>query len=79
MENGRFVNGTIGPHEIGVLASVFVFGLVTSQVSTYFRKYPNDKKAMKRLVRIHFAVLHYAVSDMIYCRLLLYSKNKLNT
>ncbi|KAG5726752.1 hypothetical protein E4T56_gene15195 [Termitomyces sp. T112] len=43
-------NPTIGAFEIGVMVSMFLFGLVTSQVFSYFKKFPNDPYLMKAFV-----------------------------
>jgi hypothetical protein len=45
------IEGIIGPHEVGVLFSVFLFGLVTIQTFTYYQKYSRDIAGIKALVR----------------------------
>ena len=42
---------TVGPLEGGVFVANLLFGVVTSQVDIYYRKYPHDRWALKALVR----------------------------
>jgi len=44
------VDSTLGAASIGFFVSSVIFGLVTSQVYTYFRRYPSDKPGYKILV-----------------------------
>lgn len=46
----RYIDGVLGPHEVGVMVAIFLFGLVTIQTFTYFRKYPEDPRSVKVLV-----------------------------
>ncbi|KAG6848259.1 hypothetical protein H0H93_001811, partial [Arthromyces matolae] len=41
---------TLGAYEIGVLISMFLFGLVTVQTFTYYRKFPKDPWYLKLYV-----------------------------
>ncbi|KAG6870330.1 hypothetical protein C0995_013723, partial [Termitomyces sp. Mi166 len=41
---------TIGAFEIGVMVSIFLFGLVTVQVFTYYKKFSSDPWLMKAFV-----------------------------
>lgn len=45
------IAGLVGPFEVGVMVAIFIFGLATVQVVTYFKKFPNDAKSTKVLVR----------------------------
>jgi hypothetical protein len=42
---------TAGPLEGAVIVSNLLFGVVTSQVDIYYRKYPHDRWSLKALVR----------------------------
>lgn len=44
------VNATLGALEVGVLVSVFLFGMVTVQTYSYYRKFPRDMDWIKILV-----------------------------
>jgi hypothetical protein len=50
------VDTIVGPHEIGVMMAIFLFGLVTIQAFTYFQNYPEDSRGTKILVRVLFDV-----------------------
>jgi len=52
MSSGRqlAVHSTLGAVSVGFFASSVVFGVLTWQVFTYFRRYPSDKPAYKVLV-----------------------------
>ncbi|KAF9055751.1 hypothetical protein BJ165DRAFT_442831 [Panaeolus papilionaceus] len=45
-------NATLGAIQIGVMISLFLFGLVTAQVYIYMNKFPNDPWILKCLVPI---------------------------
>ncbi|GLB44551.1 hypothetical protein LshimejAT787_1701780 [Lyophyllum shimeji] len=53
----RYIEGIIGPQEVGVMFAIFLLGLVTIQAFTYFRTYPNDPKGIKLLVAVVWALL----------------------
>jgi hypothetical protein len=44
----------LGPHEVGVMVSIFLFGMVTIQTFTYYREYSKDTVHLKTLVSIIF-------------------------
>jgi len=44
------INITLGAFEVGVLTSVFLFGIVTCQTYVYYRKFPGDTWKLKLLV-----------------------------
>jgi hypothetical protein len=44
------VEGILGPHEVGVMFAIFLFGLVTIQTFTYYQKYSRDAIGLKALV-----------------------------
>jgi len=44
------LNGTLGALEIGVLISLFLFGIVTVQTSVYYDRFPKDPWHVKFLV-----------------------------
>jgi hypothetical protein len=44
------LNVLLGSVEIGVLISIFMFGLFNLQVFVYYRHYPNDPWAIRTLV-----------------------------
>jgi hypothetical protein len=41
----------LGPHAVGVMFAIFLFGLVTDQTFSYYRKYSDDRMGLKALVR----------------------------
>lgn len=43
---------TVGALEIGVMVALFLFGLVSVQTASYYRKYPNDVWQTRTLVAI---------------------------
>lgn len=48
----HYIEGILGPHEVGVMTAIFLFGLVTIQTFHYFLKYAEeDPKRIKVLVR----------------------------
>ncbi|KAF5375369.1 hypothetical protein D9615_007925 [Tricholomella constricta] len=53
----RYIEGILGPHEVGVMFAIFLFGLVTIQAFTYFQKYPEDPRAIKTLVTTIWTLL----------------------
>ncbi|KIM86762.1 hypothetical protein PILCRDRAFT_816007 [Piloderma croceum F 1598] len=44
------LNVLLGSMEMGVLISIFMFGLFNLQVFVYYRHYPNDPWAIRTLV-----------------------------
>ncbi len=48
------MQNTFGALEVGVTASVFLFGFVTLQTHMYFQRFPDDRRAFKVLVRAQF-------------------------
>ena len=44
------VDSTLGAASVGFFVSAVVFGVLTIQAFTYFRRYPSDKPAYKVLV-----------------------------
>ncbi|KAJ7155248.1 hypothetical protein C8R46DRAFT_1356472 [Mycena filopes] len=44
------LDSTLGAVEVGTLLSIFLFGIVTVQVSSYYRNFPNDPWSIKLLV-----------------------------
>jgi len=51
------IDAILGPHEVGVMVAIFLFGLVTIQTFSYYRKYPDDHKALKALVGFIWTLL----------------------
>jgi hypothetical protein len=45
------LEGILGPHAVGVMVAMFLFGFVTIQTSSYYRKYSDDRMGLKALVR----------------------------
>lgn len=45
------MDSILGPHVIGVMVAIFLFGLVTIQAFTYYKNYPKDSRWIKLLVR----------------------------
>lgn len=45
-------DSTVGAFEIGVMVSIFLFGLVTVQTFSYYKKFPNDPWQMRTFVAI---------------------------
>ncbi|KAF8071611.1 hypothetical protein FPV67DRAFT_884030 [Lyophyllum atratum] len=45
-------DSTVGAFEIGVMVSLFLFGLVTVQTFSYYKKFPNDPWQMRTFVAI---------------------------
>ncbi|KAG5642297.1 hypothetical protein DXG03_003041 [Asterophora parasitica] len=60
----RLIEGILGPHEVGVMFAIFLFGLVTIQAFTYFREYPGDHRVVKILVSVVWTLLlvHTSIS-----------------
>ncbi|KAJ7155244.1 hypothetical protein C8R46DRAFT_1296632 [Mycena filopes] len=44
------LDSTLGAVEVGTMLSIFLFGIVTVQVSSYYRNFPNDSWRIKLLV-----------------------------
>jgi len=44
------VDAFLGAMEIGILISIFLFGLFSLQVFVYYRHYPNDSWHLRALV-----------------------------
>jgi hypothetical protein len=44
----------LGPIELGVFLSCFLFGVVTVQVFIYFTNFPQDRRVLKALVILIF-------------------------
>ncbi|KAF8064284.1 hypothetical protein FPV67DRAFT_1451491 [Lyophyllum atratum] len=61
----QFIEGTLGPHEVGVMVAIFLFGLVTIQAFIYFRQYPDDPRGVKLLVTVvcAFSLYRRTVTD----------------
>ncbi|RDB17608.1 hypothetical protein Hypma_001100 [Hypsizygus marmoreus] len=53
----QYIEGFLGPHEVGVMMAIFLFGLVTIQTFNYFRKYPEDQRGIKVLVSFVWTLL----------------------
>lgn len=53
----RYIEGIVGPHEVGVMFAIFLFGLVTIQAFIYFRKYPEDPRGIKVMVVVIWTLL----------------------
>jgi hypothetical protein len=46
----HIVEGVLGPHEVGVLFALFLFGMVTLQAFNYYQRYSHDIMGIKLLV-----------------------------
>lgn len=44
------IEGYLGAIEIGVLISIFLFGIFNLQAYVYYRNYPNDSQPLRILV-----------------------------
>lgn len=51
---GFSFDSTLGAASIGFSVSCVVFGVLSTQVFTYFQRYPSDRPAYKILVRFAF-------------------------
>src|ERR1700728_4763763 len=51
MDSTANLHYTLGALEIGILISLFLFGIVTVQCSVYYDRFPNDSWHIKFLVR----------------------------
>ena len=54
------MQNTFGALEIGVTASVFLFGFVTLQTHMYFQRFPEDRRVFKALVRTQLIFSMYS-------------------
>jgi hypothetical protein len=45
-------HSTLGALEIGVIIGLFLFGIVTAQVSIYYQRFPEDPLHIKGLVSV---------------------------
>ena len=52
------IEGVLGPHEVGVMFAIFLFGLVTIQTFSYYQNYPRDAMGIKVMVRNGWYHLH---------------------
>jgi len=48
------LNGSLGAMELGILTSIFMFGLFNLQVFVYYRHYPNDWWGIRTLVAVQW-------------------------
>ncbi|KAF9458716.1 hypothetical protein BDZ94DRAFT_1313044 [Collybia nuda] len=55
--NPPFIDSILGPHVVGVMMAIFLFGLVTIQAFTYFQNYPEDSRGTKALVGFIWVLL----------------------
>ncbi|KAG6911428.1 hypothetical protein DXG01_016525 [Tephrocybe rancida] len=51
-DTGEDLDSTLGAYEIGVMISIFLFGLLTVQTFTYYKKFPNDAWYLRTFVGV---------------------------